>query len=128
MLCHRSLSAIGFTTLAHLTNELSLNFIGAPADSPLLVIRIFLRKILKGCYEVSQLFLLLQGISQLYAEHIVGGSQFGNLSYVEIDGLVDVTVERIDGDQFIRHRGVTGTRLFAHYTWNYDHVAFGALL
>lgn len=128
MLRHGSLSPIRLATLAHLANKLPLYLIGTSAYSSLLIIRIVLRKILKGCNKVGQFFLLLQSTAQLYAEAIVSGSQFADFSCVEIDGLFDVAVEGIDGDQLVRRGGVSETRLFADYTWNYDDVAFGTLL
>lgn len=128
MLRHGSLSAIRFAALGHLADKLPLYLVGTPPYSSLLVIRIVLREILKGSDEVSQLLFLLQGTPQLYAEIVVGGSQFADFCCVEIDGLLDVAVEGADGDQLIRRRGVGGTRLFADYAWDYDDVAFGALL
>lgn len=128
MLRHGSLRPIRFPTLAHLTNILPLYLISTPAHPSLLIIRIILRKILKGCNDVSQLSFLLQGKTQLHAEAIVGRSQFANFCCVEIDSLFDIAVEGVDGNQLIRRGGVTGTGLFADYAWNDDDIAFGALL
>jgi hypothetical protein len=66
----------------------------------------------------------------LEAEVVVGGGEFADLCCVEIDGLFDVAVEGVDGDEFVGGGGggVDGSGLFVDDAWDDDDVALGALL